>query len=138
MRAAEFPWERPLGARMRSEGACEFRVWAPRARRVELELRGRRFEMNDAGFGVRELRTEAAPGEDYRFVLDGAPLPDPCSRWQPQGLRGPSRVYLASAQGIAAPRRRARPPLRRARPPRRRARPPRSPSARACRRLGSL
>jgi len=107
MRAAEFPWERPLGARMRSEGACEFRVWAPRARRVELELRGRRFEMNDAGFGVRELRTEAAPGEDYRFVLDGAPLPDPCSRWQPQGLRGPSRVYLASAQGIAAQRRSA-------------------------------
>ena len=36
---------------------------------------------------------EAAPGSDYEFVVDGEPLPDPCSRWQPEGLRGPSRVF---------------------------------------------
>src|SRR5262249_20694603 len=29
---------------------------------------------------------------DYWFVVDGNPLPDPCSRWQPGGLRGPSRL----------------------------------------------
>ncbi len=32
------------------------------------------------------------PADDYRFVLDGEPVPDPCSRFQPEGLRGPSRV----------------------------------------------
>ena len=32
-------------------------------------------------------------GDDYRYVLDGGdPLPDPCSRFQPEGVRGPSRV----------------------------------------------
>ncbi len=39
---------------------------------------------------------EAAPGEDYEFIVDGNPLPDPCSRWQPSGLRGPSRVLDVS------------------------------------------
>jgi maltooligosyltrehalose trehalohydrolase len=38
-------------------------------------------------------RVEAEPGDDYLFVLDGEHvLPDPYSRWQPHGLRGPSRV----------------------------------------------
>jgi maltooligosyltrehalose trehalohydrolase len=33
------------------------------------------------------------PGEDYLYVLDGREaLPDPCSRSQPHGLRGPSRI----------------------------------------------
>ena len=34
----------------------------------------------------------AAPGDDYWIVLDGTPLPDPCSRWQPEGCAAPSRV----------------------------------------------
>jgi maltooligosyltrehalose trehalohydrolase len=105
MTAAEFPWERPLGARVLDEGASEFRVWAPRARRVELELGGERLEMHEAGVGVREAVVGGAgPGADYRFVLDGTPLPDPCSRWQPQGLRGPSRVYAPAAQRAALAR----------------------------------
>nr|BFE87046.1 hypothetical protein GCM10020093_096470 [Planobispora longispora] len=33
-------------------------------------------------------------GTDYRFRLDGGdPLPDPRTRWQPEGIFGPSRVY---------------------------------------------
>jgi maltooligosyltrehalose trehalohydrolase len=31
-------------------------------------------------------------GADYLYVLDGAAWPDPCSRFQPEGVRGPSRV----------------------------------------------
>ena len=42
-------------------------------------------------------RCRAAPGTDYAYVVDGARLPDPCSRWQPEGLRGPSRVLDAGA-----------------------------------------
>ena len=35
----------------------------------------------------------ASSGDDYAFVLDGGtPLPDRAARWQPEGLRGPSRV----------------------------------------------
>src|SRR5205814_1296141 len=31
------------------------------------------------------------------FVVDGRAWPDPCSRWQPEGVRGPSRILDTSA-----------------------------------------
>jgi maltooligosyltrehalose trehalohydrolase len=36
-------------------------------------------------------------GEDYVFVADGNEWPDPCSRRQPEGVRGPSRVLDTGA-----------------------------------------
>src|SRR5262249_39807248 len=39
-----------------------------------------------------EVVAQARAGDDYWFLLDGQRVPDPCSRWQPDGLRGPSRV----------------------------------------------
>jgi maltooligosyltrehalose trehalohydrolase len=86
------PFERPLGARPRGDGATEFRVWAPRGDRIVLRAGGRDHELEDAGFGVREAVLHVAAGEDYVYVIDGVELPDPASRWQPGGLRGPSRV----------------------------------------------
>jgi maltooligosyltrehalose trehalohydrolase len=53
---------------------------------------GPHHALQDEGFGVRAARVAAALGDDYWLVLDGRRLPDPCSRWQPSGLRGPSRV----------------------------------------------
>ncbi len=41
---------------------------------------------------IYEVVAPASAGDDYLFLLDGLALPDPASRWQPQGLRGPSRV----------------------------------------------
>jgi maltooligosyltrehalose trehalohydrolase len=70
----------------------EFRVWAPNAERVAVRVRGREEPLEPAGDGVWEARVEAAPGDDYRYVLDGDAWPDPCSRFQPEGIRGPSRV----------------------------------------------
>ena len=89
---AEYPWERPFGARPGVDGTTEFRVWAPRAESLALRVGGRDVGLADAGHGVREATTEAAGGDDYAFVVDGNELPDPCTRWQPAGLRGPSRV----------------------------------------------
>src|ERR1035441_3674464 len=80
----------------------EFRVWAPRAERIALSLAGRKVELTDAGYGVYETVAAAQAGDDYAFVVNGQPLPDPCSRWQPQGLRGPSRI-LAARTGPGAP-----------------------------------
>jgi len=89
----EDPVKRPLGARPVGGGQVQFRAWAPRARQLAVRLDGgREQEMREAGGGVWEARVEARPGQDYWLVLDGRPLPDPCSRWQPDGLRGPSRV----------------------------------------------
>jgi maltooligosyltrehalose trehalohydrolase len=89
---SDYPWERPLGVRPRGDGTVEARVWAPRAERVAIRIGGADHELADAGFGIREGTVPGGPGDDYRFVLDGEALPDPMSRWQPEGLRGPSRV----------------------------------------------
>ena len=87
-----YPWEQTLGARGLDAERAEFRVWAPRADSVAVLVSGREHPMTDVGHGVREAVLPAAAGDDYMFVLDGARLPDPCSRWQPEGLRGPSRL----------------------------------------------
>jgi maltooligosyltrehalose trehalohydrolase len=49
---------------------------------------------------VFEAVVDAQAGDDYKFVVDGGEAyPDPCSRWQPEGLRGPSRVV--ASPGVA-------------------------------------
>jgi maltooligosyltrehalose trehalohydrolase len=92
MAGGEYPWERPLGAVPGGDGTVEFRVWAPHPERVDVRVRGADHALEPEGFGVRSARVEAAAGDDYVFVLDGRALPDPASRHQPAGLRGPSRV----------------------------------------------
>jgi len=99
--SAEYPWERPLGSRPTADGTCEFRVWAPRAESISLRLGGRRIECSDVGYGVYETHGAAQPGDDYHYLIDGQAVADPCSRWQPEGLRGPSRVV--SPPGAGAP-----------------------------------
>jgi maltooligosyltrehalose trehalohydrolase len=55
-----------------------------------------------AGDGVWAGEAPAAPGDDYGFVVDGGDAwPDPASRWQPEGVRGPSRVLDTAAFDIA-------------------------------------
>ncbi|HEU4978213.1 MAG TPA: malto-oligosyltrehalose trehalohydrolase [Solirubrobacteraceae bacterium] len=95
--AEHYPWDRPLGATPRADGTVEFRVWAPRPERVALALGGREHALEHEGFGIHAARVEARDGEDYVYVLDGTELPDPCSRHQPQGLRGPSRILDTNA-----------------------------------------
>ena len=103
-RSAAYPWERPLGARPREDGTVEFRVWAPHAPSISLRLGDRDVALEDAGYGVYEAVAPAGAGEDYWFVLDGRQLPDPCSRWQPDGIRGPSRVLeLPDPAPLTAP-----------------------------------
>jgi maltooligosyltrehalose trehalohydrolase len=89
---ADYRWERKLGAFPLRGGGVEFRVWAPHAESIALRIGGHDLQLDDAGYGIYETSTDARPGDDYAFVLDGRELPDPCSRWQPDGIRGPSRI----------------------------------------------
>jgi len=99
----DYPWERFLGARPVGGGRWEFRVWAPRAASITLRLASGDHALADAGYGVYEATADCAPDEDYWYVIDGVAIPDPCSRWQPDGLRGPSRVLDTGAWGGAGP-----------------------------------
>jgi maltooligosyltrehalose trehalohydrolase len=69
-----------------------FRVWAPRARELALEAGGKAYSLEPEGFGVHAAELPVPAGRDYAYLVDGLRLPDPCSRWQPDGLRGPSRI----------------------------------------------
>ena len=84
-----------VGAEIQGPGA-HFRVWAPRARRVEVVLEddGRSFALRPEPQGYHGGAVHAAvTGTCYRFRLDGGRLlPDPASRFQPDGPHGPSRV----------------------------------------------
>jgi maltooligosyltrehalose trehalohydrolase len=94
-------WQRPLGAVPLSEGAVEFRVWAPAASRVAVRVRGGEHPLAPVGEGIYEAEVAAEHGDDYLFVLDGERvLPDPCSRHQPAGIRGPSRIVDLSRLAI--------------------------------------
>jgi maltooligosyltrehalose trehalohydrolase len=87
-----YPFERRLGAFVDGD-MTHFRVWAPRAGSLRLRIRGEDLELYQNDFGIYELETEAVHGENYFYVVQGKELPDPCTRWQPEGLRGPSRVF---------------------------------------------
>lgn len=89
---------RPVGA-MLDPGGVRFRVWALGHEQVEVVL----FE-DDREVDARPLKAEAdgyfaafvpglRAGARYKFRVDGAgPFPDPASRFQPEGVHGPSQV----------------------------------------------
>jgi maltooligosyltrehalose trehalohydrolase len=70
------------------------RVWAPNVSRLRLRADGQDVDLEQADEGWW-TGPELAAGTDYAFLLDDSdePVPDPASRWQPDGVHGPSRVY---------------------------------------------
>ncbi len=84
----------PLGATVTPEGV-QFTIWAPAAATIDLHLDGHAplslTAQSDGYFStfVPDLKS----GARYRFALDGGALfPDPASRFQPEGVHGPSEV----------------------------------------------
>ena len=86
----------PIGAEPQSDGGVHFRVWAPRCREVRVEIEGLKPAALEAeAGGYFSLWSEAAlAGMRYRFRLDQGQLalPDPASRFQPDGPHGPSEI----------------------------------------------
>lgn len=88
-----------LGASLTSDNTCDFRVWAPCAHQVAVLLLGgqgkevRSLPMEPAEDGYFVLQTHANPGERYFYVVDHhRPVPDPVSRFLPQGVHGPTEI----------------------------------------------
>jgi maltooligosyltrehalose trehalohydrolase len=84
----------PLGASLH-EGGVTFRVWAPVPRTVDVVLEGKRPVAMTAGAdGIFETTLGGiGAGTRYQLLLDGERYrPDPVSRWQPEGVHGPSAV----------------------------------------------
>ncbi len=86
------------GAYLRDDGQLQWRVWAPHAAAVDLllynhdEAQTISMQAELGGYFAVAL-PNIADGQRYAFCLDGgAPRPDPCSRWQPDGVHQPSAV----------------------------------------------
>jgi maltooligosyltrehalose trehalohydrolase len=70
-----------------------FSVWAPNARSVDLVLSEQRFALAPLADGYWQTEVTANARRGYRYSIDGAdPVPDPRSRWQPDGVHGASHV----------------------------------------------
>ncbi|MHB8414490.1 MAG: malto-oligosyltrehalose trehalohydrolase [Acidiferrobacteraceae bacterium] len=96
----------PFGVRILPDGSTRFCLWAPAARRVELQLEnGAGKEMvlpmrptKDGWFQIDASPELATPGTLYRYQLDGGlSVPDPASRANPRDVHGPSQVIDATA-----------------------------------------
>ncbi|HEY5694522.1 MAG TPA: alpha-amylase family glycosyl hydrolase [Gaiellaceae bacterium] len=75
------------------DGTAEVCVWAPTARSLAVRADGDVELERDGEYWVGSFG-----GEDYLLVADGGEAwPDPCSREQPDGVTGPSRVLDTSA-----------------------------------------
>jgi maltooligosyltrehalose trehalohydrolase len=77
-----------------------FEVWAPDHDQVRIRTLGADHDMHSLDSGWWRIAVpEAGTGTDYAYLLgdDDTPLPDPRSRWQPDGVHGRSRVYDDSA-----------------------------------------
>jgi maltooligosyltrehalose trehalohydrolase len=91
-------WTPRFGALPFDGGGVRFRVWAPGARELTLTVEtgqsaGVRLMPRDEN-GVHDLIVDGVqPGDRYSYRIDGgAPRPDPASRFQPDGVHGPSEV----------------------------------------------
>src|SRR5882672_3292506 len=90
----------PIGAELHPGGA-HFRVWAPRASSIRVELQDRDLPVQlgrEEGDYHSGWAPDLAAGTRYRFwVEDRGPFPDPASRFQPEGPHGPSQVVDAGS-----------------------------------------
>ncbi|HEV8584204.1 MAG TPA: malto-oligosyltrehalose trehalohydrolase [Methylomirabilota bacterium] len=84
---------------MREDGVT-FRAWAPRCRTLDVVIEGRRpVAMSRLADGLYEATVGGLPaGTRYQYRLDGERYrPDPVSRFQPEGVHGPSMVVDPAA-----------------------------------------
>ncbi|MEO5960465.1 MAG: malto-oligosyltrehalose trehalohydrolase, partial [Opitutaceae bacterium] len=89
----------PVGAEVQPEGGVHFRVWAPASRTAGAEF----FSPDGKIAHTIPLTTEvlgyfsgfaadAKAGDRYKIKLDHGSFPDPVSRFQPDGVHGPSQI----------------------------------------------
>src|SRR5262245_35544827 len=86
-----------LGATWLGENRCRFRLWAPHTDRVQVHIVApdeQIISMEPKKRGYYEVVAErVAPGAQYVYRLaNGKEFADPASRYQPEGIHGPSEV----------------------------------------------
>ena len=97
--ASHHPGLLGFGPQINADETVTFRVWAPACRSlaIRLENPSRGFEMHRHEDGHFDVTTKASVGTRYWIELpDGKLRPDPASRFQPDGVHGPSQIVNTS------------------------------------------
>jgi maltooligosyltrehalose trehalohydrolase len=82
-----------LGAVPDADGTVELAVWAPMARTLAVHAADGAHPLERGDEGMFSGRFPGGHGDEYLLCIDDRETyPDPCSRWQPYGVRGPSAV----------------------------------------------
>ena len=94
------PWQPYFGASWTTSGRVRFRIWAPTTERAEIHLGDRVVRMRRHPDDTHTVQLDGLrPGDRYRIGLDGeGPYPDPWSRWQPDGVHGPSALVAPAGR----------------------------------------
>jgi maltooligosyltrehalose trehalohydrolase len=98
----DIDWQLNLGATLLPDGTVRFRVWAPLVQEVSviLPLRGNNpvpLAAEGNGYFSGDV-AGIVEGEQYLYLLDGETArPDPASRFQPEGVHGPSQLVAADS-----------------------------------------
>jgi len=92
----------PIGAELLPEGGVHFRLWAPKCKRVQVQVSSgprfaaeamQEFELEPEAGGYFSGHVPAAEaGMLYKFKSRDGAFPDPASRFQPEGPHGPSQI----------------------------------------------
>src|SRR6187397_1037072 len=90
----------PIGAELIGDNQTHFRVWAPKAQKVDVvledatEAKPKFFSLTAESGGYFSSAASAGSGARYHFRVNGAEnfYPDPASRFQPDGPHGPSCI----------------------------------------------
>ncbi|MDT7041704.1 malto-oligosyltrehalose trehalohydrolase [Candidatus Nitronereus thalassa] len=91
------PWALDLGATTLDSTTVQFRVWAPMAQRVSVKfftqsLKPHLLKKDKEGYWEAKV-AGVKPGTTYKYVIDDElERPDPASRYQPEGVHGPSQI----------------------------------------------
>jgi len=85
-----------------NESTVSFKIWAPHAQSVAVKIVERAetpLSLTSQPFGYWQTTVEnLPPGTRYQYVLNNETLrPDPVSRFQPEGVHGPSEIVNPQA-----------------------------------------
>lgn len=86
-----------VGANYRKKGECEFVVWAPFLRNVQLKIVSHekyiiQMEKDSKGYWKKVVEGIQPDTLYFYYLNDQIERPDPASHYQPQGVHGPSQV----------------------------------------------
>lgn len=83
-----------VGSWINNQAETEFRVWAPNAKKVDVVLEsGPVIQMHPEERGYFYTKFSGGLSAGYRYLIDDqVTLPDPASKYQPEGVLGPSWV----------------------------------------------